>query len=146
MRGLAIRIGIVVVLIIGALILRPFISGGAGDLNVGDCFDPPAGSGTVTDVQHHPCTDAHGGEVIYIGKMADAPSLPDENARQTWVADNCIPAYATYTGTDVLTTADWTINFYSPTADGWSKGDRSVICYATRLDGTQTKGSLKKAS
>jgi len=45
MRGLAIRIGIVAVILVGALILRPFISGGAGDLNVGDCFDPPAGTG-----------------------------------------------------------------------------------------------------
>ena len=72
--------------------------------------------------------------------------MPDETARQTWVADNCFPAYQTYTGTDVLTSADWTINFYSPTSDGWSKGDRGVICYATRLDGTQTKGSVKKTS
>jgi len=146
MRGLAIRIGIVAVILVGALILRPFISGGAGDLNVGDCFDPPAGTGEVTDVQHHPCTDPHGGEVVFIGKMPDASTVPDTATQEAWVSDNCFPAYQAYTGNDINTQLDWQMGYYSPTSQGWDKGDRKVICYATKLDGSQTTGTLKKGS
>ncbi len=147
MRGIAIRVGIIAAIAIGAFALRPFISGNAGDLAVGDCFDPPAGAtGEVQDVQHHPCTEAHGGEVIFVGKLPDGPTMPDALGRQQWVQDNCVPAYRTYTGTDVLTSTDWQIAWFRPTDDGWTKGDRTITCYAVRLDETKTTGSLKKAS
>ena len=56
MRGILIRVGIIAVIGLGALILRPFISGNAGDLNIGDCFELPSASAeTIKDVQHHPC-------------------------------------------------------------------------------------------
>jgi hypothetical protein len=146
MRGLGIRLGILAVIVVGAFILRPFISGNAGDLNVGDCFDPPIGSETVKDVQHHPCADLHGGEVIFVGKMPDASALPDKATRDQWVVDNCFPAYQTYTGIDINTQTDWEMDFYSPTADGWSHGDHGITCFAAKVDGSQTKGSIKKAS
>ncbi|HEX8025588.1 MAG TPA: septum formation family protein [Candidatus Limnocylindrales bacterium] len=147
MRSLGIRIGIVVVLVVVALILRPYISGNAGDLNVGDCFDPPTDTATeVNDVQHHPCSDPHGAEVFFVGKLPDASAMPDQATRQQWVLDNCYPAYQTYTGTDVSTSIDWEVAWFRPTDDGWSKGDRVVTCYAERRDGTKTSGSLKKTS
>jgi hypothetical protein len=52
---------------LGGYLLRDFISGNVGDLKVGDCFDPPAlaaKDAVVKDVQHHPCSERHGGEVF----------------------------------------------------------------------------------
>jgi hypothetical protein len=147
MRSLAIRIGIVVVLVVGGLVLRNYISGNAGDLNVGDCFDAPSGAAAeVNDVQHHPCSDAHSAEVFFVGKLPDGPAVPDQATRQQWVLDNCYPAYQAYTGTDVSTSTEWEVAWFRPTDDGWSHGDRVVTCYAERIDGTTTKGSLKKTS
>jgi hypothetical protein len=145
MRGLAIRLGIIGVIALGAFILRPFITGGAGDLSVGDCFDEPTTGETVRDVQHHPCSDLHSGEVIFIGSLT-AATYPTNDELDQWVLANCLPAYQTYTGIDLRTdTAGHDLTYFWPTSDGWTKGDRKVICYAVQTDGTQTKGSLRKS-
>ncbi|MBA3875836.1 MAG: hypothetical protein C0498_02695 [Anaerolinea sp.] len=68
MRGIVLRVGIVALIIVGGLVLRPFLSGSAGDLKVSDCFDPPAAdTETVSDVQHQPCDQDHGAEVFFVG-------------------------------------------------------------------------------
>jgi hypothetical protein len=146
MRGLGIRLGIIGAIVVGALILRPFLTGNAGDLNVGDCFDEPTATAeTVEDVQHHPCTDLHTAEVVFIGSLA-ASTYPNQDDLDQWVLANCLPAYNAYTGTDLMTnTAGRDMTYFWPTSDGWTKGDRKVICYAVQSDGSQTKGSLKKS-
>jgi hypothetical protein len=147
MRGILIRVGIIGAIVIGAFILRPFISGSAGDLKVGDCFDPPTTLGvTVKDVQHHPCTDAHGAEVVFVGNHPSSATYPTDDEFDQYFLDTCVPAYLAYTGIDLLTTTDetGTMDYFSPTSEGWGKGDRTVICYATRTDGTSTTGTVKK--
>jgi hypothetical protein len=147
MRSLGIRIGIVVLIVVAGLLLRPFLTGNAGDLKVGECFDIPKDTATtVKDVQHHPCTDTHGGEVVFVGKMTGADdAYPDEAARFQFVSANCVPAFSTYTGTDFAGQSTWDIGWFSPIAEGWKKGDRGVSCYAYRVDGTTTKASIKKS-
>ena len=53
MRNIAMRLGLLGVIGVGALVARPFLSGNVGDLKVGDCFDEPTIGQTVDDVQHH---------------------------------------------------------------------------------------------
>jgi hypothetical protein len=145
MRSLGIRLGIIAVIVIGFVILRPFISGSAGDLALGDCFDPPPDTTeTVTDVQHHPCTDVHHGEVIYVGKVADQATYPTDAEFKQVVQDTCLPAYTAYAGADLFTTEDADVGYFVPTSDGWSKGDRALTCYATKLDNLPMQGSIKK--
>lgn len=147
MRSLAIRIGIIAAIAVAYFIARPFISGGAGDLNVGDCFDPPAAATeTVKDVQHHPCTEVHHGEVIYVGKYPDQETYPTDDAFIQFVQDTCFPAYKDYTGLDVLTTEGADVGYFVPTSEGWSKGERGVICYGTKIGNEPMQGSIKKAS
>ena len=56
MRGLLIRVGIIAVIVAVGFVFRDFLSGNAGDLKVGDCFDQPSTTNTVVkDVPHHPC-------------------------------------------------------------------------------------------
>ncbi|MEO7664601.1 MAG: septum formation family protein [Candidatus Limnocylindrales bacterium] len=145
MRGIAIRVGIIAVIALGAFILRPFLSGNAGDLKVGDCFDAPATTAdTVKDVQHHPCTDEHGAEVIFVGDYPGSKSdpYPTDDQMSAFLSGKCLPLYKAYTGKDIdATTFD--IGWLQPTKDGWTGGDQSVICYIYRLDDTKFKGSLK---
>ena len=146
MRTIALRIGILAVIGIAALVLRPFIMGNAGDLKVGECFDDPGEVQTVEDVQHHPCTDPHTGEVVYVGDLTaakDAP-YPSDADLQTLVGAACIPAFNAYTGRDFDTDTEWTMGYFTPVAADWANGDRSVVCYATKIDTSPTSSSIRK--
>jgi hypothetical protein len=147
MRSIAIRLGIIGAIGIGAFVARPFLSGNAGDLKVGDCFDEPAGvSATVEDVQHRPCTDPHGGEVVYVGDFAPATdTYPADVDFRAFVQAQCPPAFTSYSGIDFETDTTYDMSVLTPTTDGWGTGDRTVICYAVRVDGTPITAPLKKA-
>jgi hypothetical protein len=146
MRRIAIRLGIVAVVIVGGLGLRQFLSTSAGDLTTGDCFDlPPAGTETITDVQHQPCGQEHGAEVFFVGDhpASGEDPYPVGAGMLSFLEDQCLPAYLAYTGTDLTTQATFDVGWFQPTEEGWQRGDRSVICYAYRVDEARFKGSLK---
>lgn len=146
MRTIALRLGLLAAIGIGAVIAQPFLSGNVAELKVGDCFDVPAVTETVEDVQHHPCTDAHGGEVFFVGEHAaadDAP-YPSEDALATEIQAACDPAFQAYTGMPA-TDPTWSYGYFYPLAEGWADGDRGYICYASRVDETTTNTSIKKS-
>lgn len=145
LKGWGIRIAIIAVIVVGGLIFRDRLSSNAGDLKVGDCFDDPGSIAEVSDVQHHPCNEPHTSEVIYVGEMTgDNASYPSDDVIFTFVSDNCLPAFASYTGKEYDgVTLD--VGYFHPTTDGWSKGDRGLICYAYNLDGQPTNTSVKAA-
>jgi hypothetical protein len=147
MRSIGIRLGLIGAVIVGAFVLRPFLSGNAGDLKVGDCFDEPAGaSATVEDVQHRPCTDPHGGEVVYVGDFAPATdTYPTDPEFRAFVQAQCPPAFSSYSGIDFATDTVYDMSVLTPTTKGWGTGDRTVICYAVHVDGTPLTVPLKKA-
>lgn len=129
-------------------IFRDSLSGNVGDLKVGDCFDAPAlatQDATVKDVQHHPCTDPHAGEVFFIGNIAGAASgaYPGDEAFTSFVRDQCLPAYRSYTGRNFDTDATYDFQWLTPTASGWAKGDRAINCFVLRVDGQPNTGSVK---
>jgi hypothetical protein len=139
-------IGIIGVVVIGGLLFRDFLTGNPGDLKVGDCFDlPDSDTETVTDVQHHPCTDLHGGEVIFVGDFPGSGSdaYPSDDEMFAFLSEKCVPAYDSYTGNDIADQATYDIGWFQPTEEGWKDGDQGVSCYIYRLDETQFKGSLK---
>ena len=146
MKNLAIRGGLIGAVLAGGLILRPFLTGNAGDLAVGDCFDPPAATvETVEDVQHHPCTDPHGAEVFYVGEYPDGENVeyPSDAAFDAHVEATCVPAFNTYTGLDYISDPTWDFGYFVPTAEGWDGGDHEVLCYAIRIDEAPTSVSIK---
>jgi hypothetical protein len=147
MRSIWVRVGIIAVVVIGFVVLRPFLTGNAGTLSVGDCFDPPTTvAETVSDVQHHPCTDSHGAEVMFVGTYAPATDVyPTNDEFGVFFDATCTPAFNSYTALDFKTDATYDMSAFTPTADGWSKGDRKVICYAVRLDAGKMTQSIKKA-
>ncbi len=126
---------------------RDFLSGNVGDLKVGDCFDVPGNAtvgSTVKDVQHHPCTDVHGAEVVFIGSVTGAnDSYPGDDAFKSFAKAQCVPAYATYTGRDFDADSTYDMSYMSPTTSGWAKGDHAVVCYAIRIDSAPIKGTVK---
>lgn len=148
MRSVLLRVGIIGAIGGAAFLGRDFLSGNAGNLAVGDCFDPPAGEvQEVEDVQHHPCDQAHGGEVIFVGNYEpDSSTYPTDDQFLDFVSDRCIAAFNDYTGLNYDTATDLDFSAFTPTSEGWGDGDRKVICYAVKVDESQFTQSIKKAS
>lgn len=148
MKGLAIRLGIIGAIVIGAIVLRPYLTGSAGDLAVGDCFDEPeTGTETVKDIQHRPCNELHDAEVVYVGNYEPASdTYPTQDQFDDFIADRCTGAFNVYTGLDYNATLDLGVKPFWPTSEGWGDGDREITCYLVKADGSQLNASLKKAS
>jgi hypothetical protein len=146
MRGLLIRIGIIAVIVAVGVIFRVYLSGHAGDLNVGDCFDPPSTVNTVVkNLQHHACTDPHLAEVFWVGDYDIASATyPTEDAFQSFVHDRCVTAFQSYTGRSFQDAQELDVQPFWPTEEGWGKGDREVTCFAVRVDGGQLTASVKQ--
>ena len=144
MQGWVFRIGIIAVIAVGALVFRDRLSGNAGELKVGDCYDDPQGVTVVTDVQHHPCTEAHTAEVVFSGSMTgEDATYPTGTAFETYVGANCLPAWSAYTGKDYQTEPVLELGYYTPSSEGWAEGDRLVLCYAIREDGAPMTSSVR---
>ena len=147
MRSILIRVGIIAAIAGGAFLLRDFLPSNAANLAVGDCFDLPATeSETVEDVQHHPCTETHGGEVVFVGNYApEQDAYPTDDQMFAFVTDRCIAAFFDYTGLTDATAEHLDMSAFTPTVEGWDDGERKVICYAISVDGSTMTTSVKKA-
>lgn len=145
--NIGIRIGLVAVLAVGGFLFRDMLPGGADDLRVGDCFDEPDLSQAVDDVQHHPCNEKHDAEVIFVGEhpAPDGAPVPTEDQDGEYVAANCLPAFAAYTGQDYMSQDVLDIGYFLPLPEGWREGDRTYICWAYRLDSQTMTQSVKTA-
>ena len=146
MRFLAIRVGIIAAILGAGWIFRDYFTGNATDLAVGDCFDIPSSvDQTVDEVSHHPCTDAHTAEVIFVADY-EAGSYPDVSAFDAFTEANCPPAFNTYSGLDFYAESgkDYDIGVFYPIEEGWSGGDHEITCYLVRVDEGPMSSSLRK--
>jgi putative regulator of septum formation len=129
---------------LGGFLFRDFISGSVADLKVGDCFDPPALTTAVKEVQHHPCTDLHRSEIFFVGNVPGASgAYPGDAEFASYVRAQCVPAFLSYTGRDFDIDLVYDVHYLSPTPEGWKKGDHAIDCFVVRVDGTSFKGSVK---
>jgi Septum formation len=132
--GLVVRLFIIAVVVVGGIVFRDRLSGGASDLHAGDCFDNKAAT-TVKDVQHHPCTEAHTAEVVLVADhpAAAGAAYPTDAGLEAWITSTCVPAILTYVGPgadlDVLN-----YGIFYPKAADWGHGERQMTCYVLRLD------------
>ena len=143
MGGLLARVGLIGAVLFGGWLFRDYLTGAAIDLKVGDCFDAPTTvSDTVEEVAHHPCTDAHTAEVVFVGDYPEG-AFPGEDAFDVFSETNCIPAFNTYTGLDFETAMEYDMGVFYPLEEGWEQGDREITCYLVRSDDGPMTQSVK---
>ena len=117
----------------------------AATLGVGDCFQEPEGE-TIEDVQRAPCIEPHTGEVIFSGDYPSADTYPTKEQFEAWVQANCIDStFQAYTGKSFEEATDIDLGYFSPTSEGWGKGDRQMTCYLVPTDGQPVSTSYKVA-
>jgi hypothetical protein len=139
---IVIRVLLIGGVLLGAFLFRDRISGSAGDLQVGDCFDVPAADTDISDVQHHPCTEPHTGEVVYVGDHPAAKDTPfAESLLVEFAGSSCLPAFDAYIGSNSADGID--IGAFYPVVKDWDGGDREITCYLYKVDGTSMPASLK---
>ena len=141
-----VRNGIIIVVIVAiAIAVRMFLPTDATSLQVGQCFDPPTTDGDVSGVDDGPCTDPHHAEVVFVGDYAPANEVyPTTFGFRDFVASSCLQAFKGYTGLDLAADTTYVIDAFTPTTDGWSNGNRKVICFALRNDDAPMTQSIKK--
>lgn len=146
MTGWVIRIAIVAVIVIGGLIFRDRLSGNAGDLKVGDCFDIPNARVDVKDVQHHPCNESHTAEVFAIVTHPATKGAPPLTEAQLidFLSSSCGPIWVSYIGQEAVRSNVFDVGAFYPRDSDWNDGDRAVTCYTYRTDERPMTSSLKK--
>jgi hypothetical protein len=117
----------------------------ADDLAAGTCFDIPTAT-EVSTVTRHDCTEAHDAEVFHnVEYSGDASSYPISLTFDGFASDTCTPVFATYVG-EALEDSDLTFGYFYPTRDSWNDGDRTVTCYAFRVDEAKLTQSVRASA
>jgi len=126
---------------------RDSLTGAADALQVGDCFDRPEETDSITEIQHRPCSTAHDAEVIHNFTSPEGPDAPYPviSGFDDFVLENCVPVFESYVGRDWETDTDLNIGWLAPTLSGWTGDDhdRGFTCYVFRLDEGKLYGSVK---
>jgi hypothetical protein len=140
--GVLLIVGIVV---IGFILFRDRLPGTAADLNVGECFDQPAESTDISDVQRQPCNEAHDAEVFLVvdHPAADGDIYPISLTLNDFLDEQCVPAFNTYTGLDYDGSVDLVYGALVPSRASWGDGDREVTCYVVRTDDAKMTASMR---
>jgi hypothetical protein len=142
------RLALVGVIAVGGILARDFISGSPDALRPGDCIDAPVVEQEIEQVQHHPCDQAHTAEVFAAFEYAasrEAP-YPNEATMDDVVMPRCYSEFGTYTGTSFEVREELDMTYLFPTQDGWTQGDRSIICVLLRVDGAAMTSSMRGSS
>lgn len=144
-----VQIGIVVILVgagVIGFVFRDKLSGSVESLQIGDCFEVPAGE-TVEEVQHRPCTEPHDGEVFVVRDYTGSDTYPTIAQFDAWAGDECVGAdFVAYTGDTYDTRQDVGIGYLYPLEDGWARGDREMTCYLSPVAGDKVSVSYRKGS
>ena len=135
---------VLVLLAVGAYYISQNQS--ADDLVVGQCFDEPSSSVDITTVVKHACTEAHDAEVFNVVEYNEGDTYPISIAVDSFIEEQCIPAFQAYVGEAYADSTDYSLGYFYPDANGWSKGDRTFTCYISREDDTKLTQSVKGAA
>ena len=142
------RLMIIAVIVGAGFLLRDYLSGAAGDLQVGDCFDRQTERQTIEEVQQHPCNESHTAEVYAVFDY-DAPkdaAYPGEDAIFAVAEETCVREFTEYTGTDLFDQEALDAYYLFPSPDGWTKqNDREISCALYRIDEASMTQSFRNA-
>lgn len=114
-------------------------------LDTGDCYNPSGkAEGTAYTVEIVPCDEAHEGQVVGEFSIDEGKKYPGDDGVSA-VADTRCPVEAQKYAPDTWALPKGAeLFYYTPTAESWATGDRSVSCTYTAAQGTLS-GTLDTA-
>ena len=142
------RVAIPLLVIVGFLLVVLYMTKdnqSADDLAIGTCFDIPTSSAVAT-VTKHACTEAHDAGVFHNAEYPENGSYPISLRFSSFASDTCTPIFATYVGEAFEDNDDLEIGFFYPGSETWADNDRTVTCYAYRIDRAKLTQSVKASA
>ncbi|MFI0036400.1 septum formation family protein [Streptomyces mutabilis] len=114
-------------------------------LDTGDCYNPSGkAEGTAYTVEIVPCDEAHAGQVVGEFSIDEGKEYPGDDGVSA-IADTRCPVEAQKYAPDTWALPKGAeLFYYTPTAESWATGDRSVSCTYTAEKGTLS-GTLDTA-
>ncbi|PAM97374.1 hypothetical protein CJI59_34865 [Streptomyces sp. Alain-F2R5] len=114
-------------------------------LDTGDCYNPSGkAEGTAYTVEIVPCDEAHAGQVVGEFSIEEGKEYPGDDGVSA-IADTRCPVEAQKYAPDTWALPKGAeLFYYTPTAESWATGDRSVSCTYTAEKGTLS-GTLDTA-
>jgi hypothetical protein len=129
----------------GFFFFRDRVSNDVTSLAPGECFDEPTLEAEIQEVQRQPCNEPHDAEVIADLTHPAPPgeAYPVVSGFDDYIAQNCVPAFQAYLGSESDTALDYDIGYFRPTLSGWADGDRGFTCYVSRSDGQKMTSTVR---
>ncbi len=113
----------------------------SGEIALGDCLVVPT-EDQFSEVRRVGCDTPHGGEVFLVADHPDG-AHPSDEAFRSYTDTVCPSAFQSWTGSEVDAQDILDYSWFMPTEEGWTGGDRAVVCYLYLADGTLADGSYR---
>ncbi|WP_411575364.1 septum formation family protein [Streptomyces mutabilis] len=114
-------------------------------LNTGDCYNPSGkAEGTAYTVEIVPCDEAHAGQVVGEFSIDEGKQYPGDDGVSAIADTRCLVEAQKYAPDTWALPKGAELFYYTPTAESWATGDRSVSCTYTAEKGTLS-GTLDTA-
>jgi hypothetical protein len=143
-------LGIVGLVLFAGLIVGGGIAGwydedrSINDLEVGDCVELDFDADELSTVPVVSCTEPHHAEVFVVADLFDEDDeFPGREAMRRRIDEQCgAEAFEDYVGTPYAESS-LERSFAAPSPDSWDAGDRTVVCFVIRPDGTTVDRPLR---
>ena len=113
--------------------------------DVGECFERPENTGSISDFETVDCDEPHFGEVYHKFDIS-GDDFPGDEAVTQEAQDGCLPAFEDYVGIPYEESV-YEIFPITPTRETWVEaGDREVICVLIAPDQANIVGSKRGAN
>jgi hypothetical protein len=124
---------VIIGLVVTAILVAALFDGSrsAASLDAGECVLAPE-SDQVLEVDTVPCSEPHQLEVIGTVTLA-GDGYPGDQGAFRRALEACEPVFEDYVGTDYASSM-WVLNVFTPTAEGWDKGERTATCLVFQFD------------
>jgi hypothetical protein len=132
-----------IVVFLGFVLWNTMNNQSAGDLAVGQCFDKPTATDSITTVVRHDCTEPHDAEVFLVAEYPGGDATTTDSQINQYIDSACEQPFQLYVGVSINETQDYNYGWFYPGQDGWSSGDRTFTCYVVRADHSKVSTSLK---
>jgi hypothetical protein len=119
-------------------VIAGYKSATSSGLKVGDC--------ATSDEKKVACTQSHDEEVTLVTSYpaSSTAPFPGNDAIQSFVDQNCAPAFSAYVGISADQSTSYTYGSFSPNSGAdWNSDDREIVCTVTNQDNTPITGSVK---
>ncbi|MEP7158797.1 MAG: septum formation family protein, partial [Chloroflexota bacterium] len=141
--GIFVLIGIVAVGVVLFILFRDRLPNDVSSLAVGECFDEPSVTSSITEVQRQPCNEPHDDEVFFLVTDPASGAYPGVEHFRELARTQCLPAASAYLAADFDARPDIDAGYLYPTSESWDGGDRGVTCYLYRVDEAKLSISLR---